>query len=168
MMRTTTAVTIFEAGVKENVLPARARAVVNFRIHPNDSIDSVVVHVRNSVDDPRIELQVGGRSKPREPSPVSPVDSEGFLGLSRTIRSVFPEAAVLPYLVIGGTDARHYYRLTDQVYRFGPYVYGRDSLLLPHGTNERISVENLVRGVQFYVERMRVGAGPEAGATGPG
>jgi carboxypeptidase PM20D1 len=158
MVRTTTAVTIFESGVKENVLPVRARAVANFRIHPNDSVDSVVEHARDSIDDERVELQIGVRSPPRPPSSVSPVDSQAYLGLSKTIRSVFSGTAVVPYLVVGGTDARHYYRLTENVYRFRPFVYGPETLRLAHGTNERISVENLVRGVQFFVERIRTGA----------
>ena len=45
MLRTTTAVTIVEGGVKENVLPGRARAVANFRILPGDTVDDVVAHV---------------------------------------------------------------------------------------------------------------------------
>lgn len=158
MMRTTTAATIFESGVKENVLPVRARAVVNFRIHPRDRIDTVVEHVRRTIDDDRIELQVGVRSTPREPSPVSPVDSEAFIGLARTIRSVMPGTVVAPFLVMGGTDGRYYHLVSDHVYRFNPFVFGRESLLLAHGTNERISIANLANGVRFYVERIRRGA----------
>src|SRR5712692_11456707 len=45
MVRTTTAPTIFQAGVKENVLPSKARAVVNFRILPGDSVAGVLAHV---------------------------------------------------------------------------------------------------------------------------
>ena len=161
MLRTTTAVTIFQSGVKENLLPVRADAVANFRIHPDDSIDSVVEHVRRTIGDDRIDLDVGVRSTPRPASIVSPVDSEAYLELSRTIRSVFPGTAVLPYLVIAGTDARHYDSLTDRVYRFGPFVYGPEILRLAHGTNERISVENLARAVQFFAERIRSGAGPQ-------
>ena len=46
MVRTTTAVTMFQAGTEENVLASRARAVVNFRILPGDSTASVLEHVR--------------------------------------------------------------------------------------------------------------------------
>ena len=68
MLRTTTAVTIVEGGVKENVLPSRASAVVNFRILPGDTIDDVVEHVRRTIDDERIELKAGVRSVPRNPT----------------------------------------------------------------------------------------------------
>jgi carboxypeptidase PM20D1 len=162
MQRTTTAVTIFQSGVKENVLPTQARAVANFRIHPSDTVESVVDHVRDTIDDERIALQVGVRSPPQEPSPVSPVDSKGFTTLERTIRAVFPGTAVVPYLVLGGTDARHYQRLSDDVYRFLPFVFGPEALRLAHGSNERISIDNLAGGVRFYVRLLRAGAGAAA------
>ena len=159
MLRTTTAVTVFEGGVKENVLPKRAHAVANFRIHQKDSIDAVVRHVRKTIDDERIRLHVDVRTPPRNPSVVSPVDSEAFLGLARTIREVFPGVVAVPYPVTGGTDARHYEALSENVYRFGPYVFGRDALRLAHGTDERITAENLVGAVRFYVRLIRNAAG---------
>ncbi len=162
MLRTTTAATLVEGGVKENVLPIRARAVVNFRIHPSDSVEAVVEHVRRVVDDERIELQVGLRSQPREPSPVSPVDSEAFDDIARTAREIYPEAVAVPFLVLGGTDARHYVELTPRIYRFAPFEYGRDALERAHGTDERVSVENLVSGVRFYRRLVERSAGPPA------
>ncbi len=162
MIRTTTAVTLFEGGVKENVLPARARAVANFRIHPNDTIEAVAEHVRRTIDDERIQLQVGVRSLPRNPSSVSSVDSAGYDTIRRAIRAVFPGTLVVPYLVVGGTDARHYDRVSDDVYRFVPFVYGTESLRLAHGSNEHISVDNLVGGVSFYERLIRAGAGPSS------
>jgi len=160
MLRTTTAVTIFEAGVKTNVLPKRARAVANFRIHQNDSIDAVVRHVRKTIDDERIRLHVDVRTPPRNPSVVSPVDSEAFLGLARTIREVFPGVAAVPCLALVGTDARHYHIVSENVYRFRPYVFGRDALRLAHGTDERITAENLVGAVRFYARLIQNAAGP--------
>lgn len=163
MLRTTTAATLASGGVKENVLPIRARAVVNFRIHPADSIDAVVEHVRRVVDDPRIELTVGLRSQPREPSPASPVDSEAFAEIARAAREIFPDSVAVPFLVLGGTDARHYVGLTPRLYRFTPFEFGRDGLERAHGTDERISVENLVSGVRFYRRLLERTAGPPAG-----
>lgn len=162
MQRTTTAVTIFESGLKENVLPVRAWAVANFRIHPDDSIASVTEHVRRTLDDERIRLQVGVRSQPREPSPVSPVDGEAFALLRRSIAEAFPGVVSVPYLVVGGTDARHYSALGPYVYRFNPFSYGREGLRLAHGTDERISIENLAGGVRFFMRLFRNAAGGPA------
>jgi carboxypeptidase PM20D1 len=158
MFRTTTAVTIIEGGVKENVLPSRARAVANFRIHPEDSVDAVVAHVRRVVG-PDVKLQVGVRSEPREPSPISPTEGEAYAVVARSVRSVHPGAVVAPYLVLGGTDARHYHRISENVYRFLPFELGPEATTLPHGTNERISIDNLVRAVRFYTRLIREAAG---------
>lgn len=165
MQRTTTAVTIFQAGVKENVLPTRARAIVNFRIRPGDTIESVSAHVRRTVANDRIHLQVGVRSRPRNPSPASPVDTEAFAEVERSVRSVFPEAVVTPFLVLGGTDGRHYYAITDSVYRFSPFRLGREALRLVHGTDERVSAENLANGVRFFETLLRRGAGVSPGVA---
>jgi carboxypeptidase PM20D1 len=160
MLRTTTAVTLFRAGVKENVLPIEATAAVNFRIHPRDSIEVVTKHVRETIADERIRLQVGLRTPPRQPSPVSPLDAPSWTGFSRTIRSVFPDAVVVPYLVVGGTDARHYGIVTENIYRFEPYVLGAEATRMAHGTNERMTAENLGRAVRFYRQLLLDGAGP--------
>jgi carboxypeptidase PM20D1 len=163
MLRTTTAATLASGGVKENVLPIRARAVVNFRVHPSDSIDAVVEHVRRVVDDERIELTVGLHGQPREPTPASPVDSEAFDEIARAAREIYPDSAAVPFLVLGGTDARHYAGLTPRLYRFAPFEFGRGGLERAHGTDERISLENLVSGVRFYRRLVERTAGSPAG-----
>ena len=60
ILRTTTAATIFEGGVKDNILPARARAIVNFRIKPGDTVDDVLAHVAKVVNDRR-QRRTGGK-----------------------------------------------------------------------------------------------------------
>ncbi len=150
MMRTSTAVTIVEGGVKANVLPSKARAVVNFRIAPGDTVQGVLDHVRRVVGDPRVTV-VEARET-REPSPVSPTDSEGFRTIERTIRQIFPEVIVAPYLLPGGTDSRHFNALTPEVYRFGALRVAGDDLRRAHGTDERLSVGGLAQMVAFYLQ----------------
>jgi carboxypeptidase PM20D1 len=164
MLRTTTAATMIEGGVKENVLPSRARAAVNFRILPGDTVDDVVAHARRVVADERVRLELRRRPAPRNPSPISPVASGGFPALQRTIREVFPGAVVAPYLVLGGTDARHYRALSDGLYRFAPFVYTGDDRERVHGTDERIAVDALPDAVRFYMRLIRNTAGQAAGA----
>jgi carboxypeptidase PM20D1 len=149
MVRTTTAPTIFEAGTKENVLPGRARAVVNFRILPGDSVAGVVEHVRSTVRDTlvRVRLMEGFAS---EPSSVSRTDGEAFALLERTIRQTAPDALVSPYLVLGGTDARHFHRLSDAVFRFLPVRMAQADLARLHGTDERVAVADYEAAIGFY------------------
>jgi len=148
-LRTTTAVTIFQAGVKDNVLPSRARAVVNFRMLPGESVDTVLEHIRKTVADPRVQVRVLPGSS--EPSPVSNVETFGYHAIERSLRSVFPEVLVAPGLMVARPDARHFEALSQDCYRFVPYRLAVEDVDRVHGLNERISVEGFGKIVQFYV-----------------
>jgi carboxypeptidase PM20D1 len=148
MVRTTTAVTIFQAGTKENVLPSRARAVVNFRILPGDSVAGVIEHVQRVIDDLRVEARTVSFSA--EPSAISSTDSESFRRLERTIRSVIPDATVAPYLVVVVTDARYFGQLSSSVFRFMPVRLTPSDVKRMHGTNERIGIRDYERAIRFY------------------
>jgi carboxypeptidase PM20D1 len=148
-LHTTIAPTIVEGGVKENVLPPEARAVVNFRIHPRDTADGVIAHVREAVDDPEVEIEpLPGI---REASKVSNIEGDGYQLITRVIGESFPGVIAAPYLVVGGTDSRHYLPITDNVFRFIPIRMAPEDMARFHGTNERVSVENMGEAVAFYV-----------------
>ncbi|GAA4034618.1 M20 family peptidase [Hymenobacter glaciei] len=152
-LRTTIAPTIFRAGAKENVLPIDATATINFRLLPGDSVAGVVREVRRIIDDEHINIKIVG--KPSEPSPVSNPDAAAFQRLHRTIRSVFPDAIVAPYVVTGATDARQYAALSANVYRFSPTQINQEGIESLHGNNERLAVANYPLMVQFYAALIR-------------
>ena len=148
MLRTTTALTIVNAGNKENVLPGQAEAVVNFRILPGDTAEAIQAHVKSVVADERITVQVLGT--PAEASKVSSPRSDSYRLIERTVREVFPDSMVTPGLVLAGTDSRHFQDLAAEVYRFMPIRFKPEDLPRVHGTNERISAAQLVDMVRFY------------------
>jgi carboxypeptidase PM20D1 len=150
VVRTTAAATMIDGGVKDNVLPAQARAVINFRIKPGDSTDQVLKYVTRVVEDPRIRVRLLDPASAQDPSPESSASSAGFRSIERTIRQVMPRVIVAPSLVLGATDARHYQGIADDVYRFAPYVLGPDDTPRIHGTDERIGVEVYRDCVRFY------------------
>lgn len=154
LVRTTAAATIFEAGVKENILPPRARAVINVRILTGETIASVVADTRRTIDDPRVDIKPLGGFR-SEPSFVSDTTSPSFESLVRTIRQVFPGVLAAPGLVLGSTDSRHYAALTKNIYRFSPIRVTRVDLDRIHGTDERISVEGYEQVVKFYLQLIR-------------
>jgi carboxypeptidase PM20D1 len=147
-IRTTTAVTIIEGGVKDNVLPTRARAAVNFRIRPGESVAEVMRHVRQAVADERVT--VAQRGPAVEPAPESDRSGPSFARLAGVIESALPGVVVAPYPVIGATDSRHFVPLTRNVYRFLPLRAGPEDLKRYHGSNERISLANYRECVAFY------------------
>ena len=149
LIRTTTAPTMLEGSNKDNVLPNVARAVVNFRILPGDTPESVITYVRKVLNDQRIEVkpmtkQIQGAS------PVAGIDSNNFLTLQKTIRQVFPDVVVAPSLVIAATDSRHFAILTKDVYRFAPMILKGEDMARLHGINERIAVDNYLQMIKFY------------------
>ena len=158
LMRTTTALTIVGAGNKDNVLPGRAEAVVNFRILPGDTPESIEAHVRKVVADDRVRVERFDEAFPA--SPISPTNVEGYRHVERSIREVFPDAVVAPGLYVAGADARHFDGVADAVYRFSPMRVSLEASKLFHGTNERIRVDHLADMVRFYHRLLQLSAGP--------
>jgi carboxypeptidase PM20D1 len=152
MLRTTTALTIVQAGNKDNVIPGQAEAVVNFRILPGETRQSVLQHVRAKVGE-GIELsELPGAV---DPTGVSPTQAPSYQLLQRTLRSLFPDVVVTPALYVAGSDSHHFTGLTDNIYRFSPVRVKPEDLSRLHGTNERISVANLGELVRFYHQLLR-------------
>jgi carboxypeptidase PM20D1 len=152
MLRTTTALTIVNAGNKDNVIPGEAQATVNFRLLPGDTTQSVMQHVRSKTGERFELLALPGAA---DPSPVSPTDSASYQMLNRTVRSVFPGTLVAPGLMIAATDSRHFAAVSDHVYRFSPVRAKPEDLARFHGTNERIAETNLGELVRFYHQLLR-------------
>ncbi len=143
---TTTAPTIIKGGVKDNVIPTLGEATVNFRILPGESIESVKQHIEETVSD-KVKVELTGFAT--NPSPVSGIDSEAFKTLEKTIRSQFPESVVVPGMIGGGTDARYFYDIADDVYRFYPIRMDSTALTRFHGIDEKISKDNYREIVEF-------------------
>jgi carboxypeptidase PM20D1 len=154
-IRTTTAPTIFQGGIKENVLPHEARAVVNFRVLPGDTIQGVLRHVRDTVG-PGIRVQATGTAN-SEASPESDVRAPEFGLIQRTLAQVLPGVIVAPNLLAGATDTKHYRRLSQNVFRFIPMRMKPEDLKRIHGTNERVGIENYGEIVRFYAQLLRNG-----------
>ncbi|HMA81758.1 MAG TPA: M20/M25/M40 family metallo-hydrolase [Candidatus Binatia bacterium] len=153
VIRTTIAPTIFNAGVKENVLPTTAAAVVNLRLMPGDTIASATEHVRRAIDDPKIKVEA--LPTQMEPSAVSDIAAPSFRLIERTIRETAPQALVAPALLVAATDSRHYRGLTKNIFRFLPITLGPEDAKRYHGIDERISVGDYERLVRFYARLIR-------------
>jgi carboxypeptidase PM20D1 len=153
-LRTTYATTVIRGGDRPNVLPQKASALVNFRLFPGDTVESVIRHVERTVGDDRVKISISGETH-CEASRISDIGSAGFKTLERTTRQVFPDCIVAPFLVMATTDARHYAEISDCVLRFLPTRMTPDDFKRIHGTNERISIENYKEIIQFYMQLIR-------------
>ena len=143
---TTTAPTIIDGGVKNNVIPTVAEATINFRILPGETIESVKAHIESIVSDKVTVETVGFLTNPPA---VSRVDSEPYRILEKTIRNLHPETIVVPGLLGGATDSRYFTEISDEVYRFYPIRIDKESMERFHGIDEKISKENYKEIIQF-------------------
>lgn len=151
-MRTTIAPTIFRAGVKTNVLPTHAEAVLNFRIHPQDSVEAVINHVRRVINNPGVEIyKVDGR----EASFVSDLNKQSYQRFKRSILETFGEIPVAPSLFVAATDSRHFHDLTRDIYRFRPIRVRPSDRTRVHGTDERVAQDNYLEMIHFQIRLLR-------------
>jgi len=160
MLRTTTALTMVNAGNKDNVLPGRAEATVNFRLLPGDTkaqvMDRMKAQVAQATGNDAFELFALPGAV--DASKVAPTDSAQYKLLNRTIREVFPGTLVAPGLMIGGTDSIHFGDISDHIFKFSPVRAKSEDLPRFHGTNERISTSNYVEAIRFYHRLLTQGA----------
>ncbi len=148
LVRTTTVPTIINAGIMDNVIPAKAEAVVNFRILPGETSSDVMGHLKSVISDDRVRLlEIDGH---KEPAPVSPVDVPGFETIHKTIRQVYPEALVAPTMMLAASDSRKYIGVSKNIYNFAPIVVTSESMARIHGLNERNKIEEFRQGIGFY------------------
>lgn len=146
MLFNTAAVTMLEAGVKVNVVPHVAEAQIDGRYLPGVTREQFLDEVRAVIGD-EFELVPMEGGPPLE----MPFDS----GVLDAIRAVFakrlPDATVVPYLMPGLTDAKHYAKAGTPTYGFAPVSLNEDEPFaeLYHAANERISARGLVTGYEW-------------------
>ncbi len=161
-MRTTTALTIVQGGIEDNTIPAEARAIVNFRLLPGDTIADVLLHAKKVIEDERVHFKpVEGKFN--EALPISPSKGPVYDSLKTVIRQVFDNPPVAPFVMLGGTDCQHFVPVCDDIYRFTSLVMDESFRGLEHGIDERIPVDGMAKMVTFYARLMQVwGAGQMA------
>lgn len=158
LIRTTGAVTMIEGGVKANVLPQRARAVVNFRILTGDTVASVLDHVRTVVgEDLAVRVLESGFTG--DPAPASDTGAVAYRLIAETIEDVFPGVVVAPWTLMAATDSRHFQHLAENVYRFTPFRMVPEDMSRIHGTGERLRIADAGSAVTFYSRLIRRACG---------
>ncbi len=152
-VRTTTAPTMLQAGIKDNVLPTEAKATINFRLLPGNTSEQVMARLIEVIDDDRISLTPLALIK--EPAQVSPTQCQAFSLLHKTIKECFENTYVTPILMTASSDSYHYSEVSPYVYRFAPYRVTSEDVVRFHGDNERIAIENYKSMINFYYRLMK-------------
>ena len=152
LVRTTTAFTQMEGSNARNVLPTEARLVSNMRLNPGDTVSDAKRYLEKAVADDRVEVRV---LESFEASPVSVTGCDAYRMLSDTVVQTWPGVIVSPYLRVQCSEARHYGKLSDRVYRFCPMELTAEERKTIHGNDERIRLDAICKCVEFYIRLMK-------------
>jgi acetylornithine deacetylase/succinyl-diaminopimelate desuccinylase-like protein len=153
--RTTCVATMLEAGHATNALPQRARATVNCRILPGESVAEVRETLARVLANDRIRV-----APAHEPtlSPPPPLSREILGPVEAVSAQMWPGVPVVPTLLAGATDGR--FTINAGIPTYGVSGMFRD----PdgggvHGLNERIRVRSLYEGHEFLYRLVRLYGG---------
>lgn len=153
LVRTTAVVTEMSGATGANVLATTAKASLNVRLLPGDTVAAAVRRIRSTVRDPLVEIDVESAS---EASPVSPWAGPAWDRLvAATASALGTEVVPTPYIQLGASDSRWFTAISDSVYRFTPFHLTREEREALHSHDERIRAGVWLRGIDFYRELIR-------------
>ena len=152
LVRTTVAFTQASGSSASNVIPPEATLVSNLRLNPEDTVESALEYLRNTVDDERVEITALRGSNP---SRISRTDCEGYERVEEAVVSTWRGCIPTPYLMVQCSDSRHWGRISDRVYRFSAMDLTKEERATIHGHNERIRFECAHRACEFFIRIMK-------------
>lgn len=145
-------ITMIDAGIKGNVIPAKSTATIDCRLLPGQSVDDWIRQVRERIDDDRIEVE--RVSHEDEPVPIA-WDTELFRTIESVVKDAMEDALVVPGMTVGGTDNRFLRARGIPAYGFMPCLLSSEERAGFHGNNEFLTVENLNIGCELMYEIVR-------------
>jgi len=152
-LRTTCVATMLDAGHAANALPQRARALVNCRIFPGTSVDTVRAKLEELVADPEVKVTALETRGPTAASP--PLTPAILLPIEKLTAEFWPGVPVLPILQAGATDAEFTSAVGIPTYGVEPVFVGPD-LGHIHGLNEYVGINSLLEGREFLYRLVKV------------
>ena len=147
LLTSTFAFTVINGGNQTNVIPNHVEANINVRVAPFNSADEVIEHVKKVIKDPLIEVTAHDVTKLYKECSTK---QKGYDIIKETTMETYPNTIVSPFVMLGGTDAKHYNEICDCVIRFSPIKVSNEDRKGIHGLNEKISVETLEKCLEFY------------------
>ena len=152
LMRTTVAFTQAKGSAGRNVIPSEAKMISNLRLNPQDTMESALDYLKQTVNDPAVEMV---NLEGMNPSPISETNCPAWDKVASAVAATWKGCLVSPYLMVQCSDSRHYGRISNHVYRFSAMDLSAEERATIHGNNERIRVETIGRAVEFYIRLMR-------------
>jgi acetylornithine deacetylase/succinyl-diaminopimelate desuccinylase-like protein len=149
MLRDTISPTMLNAGVRSNVIPAEARAILNIRLLPGDTIDALLAQLNKLVNDPQVKFEI--QQNAGLAAPTSSLENDFYNSIVKSAAQEFGGAPVLPYQSTWGTDSAQLRLHNVQAYGLVPFPLMEEDLKRMHGNDERIPIAAFSKGVDLMV-----------------
>jgi acetylornithine deacetylase/succinyl-diaminopimelate desuccinylase-like protein len=150
MMRDSIAPTMLSAGVRVNVIPAEARANLNIRLLPGNTIDTLLSELTKLVNDPQIHFEI--QPDAGLAAPPSSLESDFYATITRVAAQEFGGAPVLPFQSTGATDSAQLRLHNVQAYGLMPAPLAEEDLRRMHGDDERMPIASFLKGVDVLTK----------------
>jgi acetylornithine deacetylase/succinyl-diaminopimelate desuccinylase-like protein len=140
---------MLSAGVRPNVIPSEARATLNIRLLPGDTITALLADLNKLVNDPQVKLEV--QPDAGLAAPDSSLESDFYAAVVKASAEEFGGAPVLPYQSTWATDSAQLRLHNVQAYGLVPFPLSDEDIRRMHGDDERIPVASFAKGVSLMM-----------------
>jgi len=143
--------TVVHGGTKTNIIPDVVDLQLDIRTLPGQHSQDVRLQLEEALGDlaPQVEITWISTDDASE----SPVETPLWDSLRRATEALVPGSTTAPFIQVGATDARFFRRMGTVAYGagiFSPKISFADFVSMFHGNNERIDVESIKLGTEFW------------------
>jgi acetylornithine deacetylase/succinyl-diaminopimelate desuccinylase-like protein len=152
ILRNTIAITMLEGAPQINIIPSVAEARLDIRLLPGEDPGAFLQEIKAVVERTGVSIEPIGRFRA---ATESPIDSELVAAIDRARQRRHPGAVLAPTMLTGWTESAAVRPLGVKAYGFQPFVLDESERKRIHGDDERISVDNVLRGARILDEIVR-------------
>jgi acetylornithine deacetylase/succinyl-diaminopimelate desuccinylase-like protein len=147
---TTMSPNVMHGGTKTNVIPDVVELEVDIRTLPGQSGEEIRAMLDDALGDlaDRVEIESN-----EDPSTESPIDTPLWDSLERVSGRLVEGSALVPFLMVGGTDNRFFRRAGSVGYGYALFsrrLSFEDYATMFHGNDERVDVDSLGMSAQLW------------------
>ena len=147
LVSTTCVFTMAKGSNGANVIPQQASVTANMRFMIHQGLKESYEKVARLAAKLDIDMEM---ITGFDYSKVANMKTYAYKYVERSIANCFGDIPIIPYVMMAGTDSRHYTKICDCVLRFVPLMMTNEQLASAHAINENLSIESLERAVIFY------------------
>lgn len=147
LLRTSMAFTQLWGSNGANVLPSEAKANVNIRLAPGCKSTDAVERIKKIANDENLTAEIVNSA---EATAITKPEGKYWDIIKSAVDYNFENTVTAPYLMVGGTDSRHFGEICDTIYKFSPISCRGGLLGTIHSENERMRIDNIDSIINFF------------------